>query len=74
MVRQIIKKLNIDSLNFYDLIKNDKFHLNPHQGCPTQQEIGLQFSKYDINFHKFEFDFIIEDDKIKEIIIDLYNS
>ena len=40
---------------------------------PTQQEIGLPFSKYDINF-KFEFEVTKEDDKIKNIIIELYNS
>ena len=48
MVRQIIIKLNMNSPNFYDLIKNDKFHLNPNQGYPTRNRIS--FSKYDIIF------------------------
>jgi hypothetical protein len=63
MSKSILEKLNIDCSNFDELTKNDNFTLSGR----------FIFSKYDKNFHKFEFPITCDDDYTKNIICEIYN-
>lgn len=63
MTKQILEKLNIDYNNFDKLFENNNF----------DYKCDLPISKYDKNYHNFEFEINCEDDKIKGIITEIYN-
>jgi hypothetical protein len=63
MAKQILKKLNIDYSNFYKLTDDLDW---PNRG-------KFVFSKYDKQFHNFEFSISCDDEYIKNIITEIYN-
>jgi len=63
MTKQILKKLNIDYSMFDTKFENDDYNL----GCP------IPFSKYDQQFHNFEFKLNYDDNDIKAVIREIYN-
>ena len=62
MSKQILEKLNIDYNNFDTLFKNNNYNLS----CE------IPVSKYDKNYHNYEFEINCEDTKIKAIIVEIY--
>ena len=63
MAKQILKKLDIDYSLFDIEFENQNFNLGNH----------MPFSKYDKQFHNFEFNINCDDNKIINIIKKIYN-